>query len=90
MKCAVDRAALDIDWDSVREEAEYGHELFCLYDYETGRVYGCDDQAGYVFGDHRTYREYDVSCRASAMSMEHNRKHCVLYACGSPVYVKDA
>ena len=60
VKCAIGRAAFDIDWDSVREEVEFGHEVFCLYDYATGRVYGCDEQVGYVSGDRRTYRVYDV------------------------------
>ena len=90
VKCAVGRAAFDIDWEAVRDEAEYGHEIFCLYDYETGRVYGCDEQVGFVSGDRRTYRAYDVRLRASAMSMEQYREHCEFYAANSPVYVKDA
>ena len=45
------RAACYIDWDAVREETEYGHEVFCLYDYDTGRAYGCDERVGYVSGD---------------------------------------
>ena len=28
--------------DSVRNEAEFDHEVFCLYDFETEQVYGCD------------------------------------------------
>ena len=58
---------VDMDWDAAAAEAEYGHEVFCLYDYDTGRVYGCDEQIGYVsVRDNRTYRGYEVCLRALA------------------------
>ena len=38
VKCAIDSLAFDVDWDAVLDEAENQHELFFLYDYETGRV----------------------------------------------------
>ena len=57
VKCAIGRAALNIDWDNATAEAEHAHEVFFLYDYDTGRVYGCDEQIRYVsVRDHRTYR----------------------------------
>ena len=72
VKYSVGRAAFDIDCDGVRGEAEYIYELFCLYEYETGRLYRCDDQAGgYVSsGDCRTYRAFDERLQPSAMSFE--------------------
>ena len=32
VECVVIRAALVIEWDGVKDETEYKHELFCLYD----------------------------------------------------------
>ena len=39
MKCSVGRSTFEVDWDGVQDEAEYEHELFCMYDYDTVRVY---------------------------------------------------
>ena len=61
-----------------------------MYDYKTDRVYGCDEQIGYVSGDRRTNLAYDVRLRASTMSMSQTRDHSVLYGAGSSVYGKDA
>ena len=65
VKSAIDRAAFDIEWDAATADAEYRHKIFCLYDYDTGRVYGCDEQVGYVsVCDLRTYRwvKYALTC----------------------------
>ena len=88
MRCR--RAALDIGWDLVRDEAEFSHEILCLYDYDKGRVYGCDEQIGYFSGDLRMDRAYDVALRASAMCMSKYRDRCEPYAAESSEYVKDA
>ena len=68
VKSAVGWVAFDIDWSSMREEeAQFDHYVFCLYDYEAGRVYGCDEHIGWVSGDRRTYRAYGVRLRASSV-----------------------
>ena len=56
-----------------------------------GRVYGCDEQIGYVsVRDRRTYGGFNVRLRSSAMSLDQYRAQCALYADKSPVYVKDS
>ena len=71
VECAIGGAAFDIDWDIAAAEAEYGHKVFCLYNYDTGQVYGCDVQIGYTsVRDRRTYRKYEVRLRASATTLE--------------------
>ena len=42
VRSAIGCAAFAVDWDAVADEAEHQQELFCLYDYGTGRVYACD------------------------------------------------
>ena len=74
----------------MREEAGNGHEVFCMYDYHTGRVYSCDEQVEFVSCDRRTYRAYDIRLRASAMSMDQYLDCCELYVADSFVYVKKA
>ena len=40
MRCDVDRTAFGSDQGLVRDEAELGHKVLCLYDYKVGRVHG--------------------------------------------------
>ena len=68
-KCAIGCATLEIDWDAAIAEAEYRHKVFCLYNYDAGRAYGCNEQVEYVsVRDSRSYRWYDMCLRASAMT----------------------
>ena len=46
VKCDIGRAAFDVDWDAITDEAEHEQKLFYLYDYATGRLYDCDEQVG--------------------------------------------
>ena len=88
---AASRAAFDIYWDGMRYEAEYEHELFFLYEYDSGRVYPCDAQVGYVsLEDRQTHSAFDVLLQLSAMSLEQYRAHSVLFAEHSPLYVREA
>ena len=90
MKCAIGRSAFEVDLDRVADEYEYGHELFCCYEYGTGLVYDVDEQVGYVSERHRrTYRAYEVHMRPSAMTMEQYPVHSALYAEKPAMYVKD-
>ena len=53
-------------------------------------MYDFEEQVGYVsMRDRHKYPAFDVRLRASAMSLEQYRAHCVLYADKSPVHVKD-
>ena len=91
VKCAIRRAAFGIDGDTAIAEAEYKHEVFCLYDYDISRVYGYDEQIGYVsVHDRRTYRGYEECLRAFAMTLDQYRTHYALYSERSPIYVKDS
>ena len=36
VRCSIGRADFDIDYDAATAEAEYGHEVFCLCNYDTG------------------------------------------------------
>ena len=75
MKCAVGRVDFDIEWDHLSDGAEFGHDVFCLYDYHSGCVYGCDKRIGYVSGDPRACRAYDFPLRSSAWTMDQYRDH---------------
>ena len=65
--------------------------MFCMCDYDTGGVYGCDDKIEYVSkGDRRTYRGYDVRLRASAMTLDQYYANCTLYIYQSQMHVTDS
>ena len=42
------RSAPKIDRDAIADEADQQQELFCLYDYESGCIYTCEEQIGYA------------------------------------------